>query len=123
MIIFALMVTRTPPYASNVGGNKSALEISCFSHVSEPIMVYGFTFESRFHSSAFFELRLWKFITRARTNWFPLMVVGESADRSLLDIDAVQFKYGGFTWCWGVEVVGGTIKQHIISGGADMCLK
>ena len=33
------------------------------------------------------------------------MVVGKSADRSLLDIDAVQLKSGGFTWCWDVEVV------------------
>ena len=37
------------------------------------------------------------FITRVHTDWFPLMAVGKSADRSLLDIDAVQLKSGGFT--------------------------
>ena len=72
----------------------------------------GFTSEGRFHSSSFFGRRLWKFITRVRTNWFLLMVVCRSANRSLLDIDAVQLKSCGFTWCWGVEIVGGTLMQH-----------
>ena len=38
------------------------------------------------------------------------MVVG----KSLLDIEAVQLKSCGFMWCWGVEVVGGTLIQHIL---------